>query len=55
MDELLTDAARRSADYLKSLKNRRVAPSQEAIEQLSKFFRPLQDHPLDPSKVLAES
>ena len=54
MDELLTDAARRSADYLKSLKNRRVAPSQEAIEQLSKFFRPLQDHPLDPSKVLAE-
>ena len=54
MEELLVDAAKRSANYLKSLKNRRVAPTQEAGKQLSSFFRPLPEHPLDPSKVLAE-
>jgi glutamate/tyrosine decarboxylase-like PLP-dependent enzyme len=31
-----------------------VAPEPEAIEQLSGFFKPLQDHPLEPAIVLDE-
>ncbi len=54
MDELLTDAARRSAEYLENVSSRRVAPEPEAIEQLSGFFKPLQDHSIEPAIVLDE-
>lgn len=54
MDELLTDAARRSARYLSSLNDRRVAPAPEDIEKLRGFFGPLQEDSLDPITVLEE-
>ena len=54
MDELLTDAARRSVDYLERLNSRPVAPEPVALEQLSGFFKPLQDHSIEPEMVLDE-
>jgi glutamate/tyrosine decarboxylase-like PLP-dependent enzyme len=54
MDELLSEAARRSIDYLESLNSRRVAPAPEAVDQLSGFFKPLQEHSLEPAVVLDE-
>lgn len=54
MHELLIDAATRSARYLESLRNRRVAPSQEDVDRLSTLFSPLQEHSLDPLEVLDE-
>ncbi len=54
MDELLTEAMRRAVNYLESLNARRVAPAPDAIERLSGFFKPLQDHSLEPAIVLDE-
>jgi glutamate/tyrosine decarboxylase-like PLP-dependent enzyme len=54
MDELLTEAMRRAVNYLESLNSRRVAPAPDAIERLSDFFKPLQDHSLEPAIVLDE-
>ncbi len=54
MDELLTEAMRRAVNYLESLNARRVAPAPDAIERLSDFFKPLQDHSLEPAIVLDE-
>lgn len=54
MLNLLIDAATRSARYLESLANRRVAPAQEDIDRLSALFKPLQEHSLEPSSVLDE-
>ena len=54
MNELLNDAARRSAHYLESLKDRQVAPTPEAVERLSQLFGPLQEDSLDPATVLDE-
>jgi glutamate/tyrosine decarboxylase-like PLP-dependent enzyme len=54
MRDLMTEAARRSADYLEGLKHRRVAPSPEALTRLKDFDIPLQADPLPPQHVLAE-
>ncbi len=54
MDELLTEAMHRAVNYLESLNARRVAPAPDAIERLSGFFKPLQDHSLEPAIVLDE-
>jgi glutamate/tyrosine decarboxylase-like PLP-dependent enzyme len=54
MDDLIKDAARRSASYLESLNARSVAPSAEAIQRLKGFDVPLQDEPIAPMQVLAE-
>ncbi len=54
MNELLTDAASRAARYLDEIQTRRVSPEAKAIENIKKFNQPLQDQPIDPTKVLEE-
>jgi glutamate/tyrosine decarboxylase-like PLP-dependent enzyme len=54
MQDLIKDAARRSARYLEDLKERSVAPPPEAVERLKGFDVPLQEEPIAPVKVLAE-
>lgn len=52
--QLLTDAARRSAEYLKHLDSRSVAPSPKSVAALAGFDFPLQNDPVDPAAVLAQ-
>ena len=52
LGELLGEAARRAASYLDSLEDRRVAPSQKAIDALSQLDEPLPEAPTDPGEVL---
>jgi glutamate/tyrosine decarboxylase-like PLP-dependent enzyme len=54
MKPLLEDAARRAAEYLASLPERRVAPTPEAVRRLAALDIPLQEDPRDPQRVLAE-
>lgn len=54
MKQLLTDAADRASRYLQELQVRRVSPSPSSLDGLKGFFRPLQDHPIDPAEVLEE-
>ena len=54
MDDLLADAARRSAHYLRNLRDRGVSPTPEALATLSGFFTPLQDDSMSPTEVLDE-
>lgn len=54
MKQLLADAAIRASRYLEGLEARRVWPSASSLDGLPGFFRPLQDHPIDPAEVLAE-
>lgn len=54
MDELLNDAARRAARYLRELPERAVAPAPGAVERLERLDVPLQGEPLAPQAVLAE-
>jgi hypothetical protein len=43
MQDLIEDAARRSARYIDALKERRVAPPPKAVERLKGFDVPLQE------------
>ena len=54
MEDLIAEAARRSARYLGGLKERGVVPQAEALERLGGFDVPLQAEPLAPEAVLAE-
>jgi glutamate/tyrosine decarboxylase-like PLP-dependent enzyme len=54
MEDLIREAARRSARYLEDLKDRSVAPPPEAVARLKGFDVPLQHAPIAPVKVLAE-
>src|SRR5512143_616224 len=54
MEDLIQEAARRSASYIKGLNERSVAPTSEAVERLKGFDVPLQDEPMAPIRVLAE-
>jgi glutamate/tyrosine decarboxylase-like PLP-dependent enzyme len=54
MKPLLDDAARRAAQYLARLPERRVAPDPEAVRALAALDMPLQHEPRDPHAVLAE-
>ena len=54
MKDLLQGAAERAARYLNELDERRVAPSEDALEALACFDVPLQDEPMDPAAVLEE-
>jgi len=54
MEHLLLDVANRANRYVVGLPERSVAPSLEAIEQLRLLDVPLQDEPIEPSRVLAE-
>jgi len=52
-DRLLQETADRAARYLEDLRDRSVAPSHEAVENLSKFDEPLPEGPTTPEDVLA--
>lgn len=52
MKALLNEVASRAAQYLEDLRDRRVAPSEQAIEQLSELDQPLPDAPASPEAVL---
>jgi glutamate/tyrosine decarboxylase-like PLP-dependent enzyme len=54
MQNLIREAARRSARYLEDLKERSVAPPPEAVARLKGFDVPLQQEPIAPMQVLAE-
>jgi len=54
MQDLIREAARRSARYLQDLKERSVSPPLEAVERLTGFDIPLQDKPIAPMQVLEE-
>ena len=54
MEDLIAEAARRSARYLGGLKERGVVPQAEALGRLGGFDVPLQAEPLAPEAVLAE-
>jgi glutamate/tyrosine decarboxylase-like PLP-dependent enzyme len=54
MESLIMDAARRAADYLKGMDNRRVGPGPDSISGLRKFNQPLQYDPIAPESVLEE-
>jgi glutamate/tyrosine decarboxylase-like PLP-dependent enzyme len=54
MKPLLEDAARRAAEYLASLPERRVAPEPEAVRRLAALDVALQQEPRDAQRVLAE-
>ena len=52
MRELLTGLIDRALRYIDGLAERRVAPSDEAIERLALLDEPLPEHPTDPQIVL---
>ena len=52
MQTLLQNTAKRAIDYLQKLDTRRVAPSTEAVANLSRFDEPLPDEPVAPEAVL---
>ena len=51
--DLLGDALRRSRQYLESIGERAVAPSETAVSALSKLVEPLPAGPTDPAQTLA--
>ena len=53
MRELLFDAAERAANYREAIGERSVAPSAQAIADLSHFDHALPEHTTEPSQVLA--
>ncbi len=53
MKDLLEDVARRSAEYLAGLHDRRVAPAAEQVSRLQALGGPLPDERSEPSEVLA--
>ncbi len=52
MRKLLEQVASYSADYLSSLKERRVGPSEEDLKLLNKLDLPLQDESINPENVI---
>ncbi len=53
MKELLSDAARRSANYVEQIRERRVAPDPKDVAKLEQLGGSLLDAPCDPQEVLA--
>jgi glutamate/tyrosine decarboxylase-like PLP-dependent enzyme len=53
MEHLLTSTTARATRYLQNLNERNVAPTSEAIQQLSRLDGPLPDAPTDPEAVIA--
>jgi len=49
---ILGDAATRAVDYLEQIQERRVSPSQQAIDELFKLGGPLPEHGEDPATVI---
>lgn len=52
--ELVMEAARRAAHYVKSARNRAVSPSPEALARLASLHRPFPEHGEPPHNILAE-
>jgi glutamate/tyrosine decarboxylase-like PLP-dependent enzyme len=53
VDELLLDAAQRASRYLEELQERAVAPSDEALDGLTRLDEALPRQPVDPRETLA--
>lgn len=53
-EELLGEAARRGAAYLRQIRQRSVAPGEAAVAGLQKFSEPLPAGPCDPNDVLKQ-
>src|SRR5438552_2397754 len=53
MRQLLTDVAERAARYLEDIRERRVAPSSDAVRGLAPFLESFPDRPTAPQDVLA--
>ena len=53
MQDLLRTTAERAARYLAGLKDRAVAPTPEALNNLRRLDEPLPEHPSDPTAVIA--
>ncbi len=51
--DLLADTAARAARYVRTINDRRVAPSPESIAQLDALGGALHEHPCDPSELIA--
>src|SRR5256714_11410937 len=51
---VLDDVAERAKRYLRSVNERRVAPTREAVAGLAALDVPLQDRPIPPEKVVEE-
>jgi glutamate/tyrosine decarboxylase-like PLP-dependent enzyme len=54
MRELLESTAQRAISYLEGISNRRVAPSAEAVANLSKLDEPLNDAPSSADEVIKQ-
>jgi glutamate/tyrosine decarboxylase-like PLP-dependent enzyme len=52
MRSLLTDAAQRAIQYLEDIQERRVAPDETAIRELSALREALPEHPCEPQETL---
>ena len=52
--DVLSDVTERATRYLRSVGERRVVPTDGAIEALEGFDVPLQDAPISPEKVIEE-
>lgn len=52
MKKLLEQVTNYSVEYLSSLKERRVGPSDENLKLLANLNVPLQDEPMEPKKVI---
>src|SRR5206468_5640209 len=53
MKELLRSTADRAARYLAGLKDRHVAPTPQALANLTRLDEPLPERPTDPAAVIA--
>ena len=53
MDNIVDEFATRAHRYIAEVKDRRVFPSQDALDRLCALDFPLQDNPIDPLQVLA--
>ncbi len=51
--DLLESTARRALDYLETLDDRGVAPTPQALQDLSRLNEPIPEQPIDPADVIA--
>jgi len=51
--DLLESTARRAVHYLETLDDRGVAPTAQALHNLSRLHESFPEHPTDPTEVLA--
>ena len=54
-EQLITDAAKRGAAYLRRIRQRSIAPSDAAVAGLQRFHEPLPADPSDPAPSYSNS